>query len=221
MKNRFFFVINIKDKLLGTMLDGIRLFADSDQKHNAHITIRGPYETKRNSLKDYSIKTWNDKISGEQVKVSGVSSFFNENQNTVFFECKDSHFLKDIWRKVSFKDFKPHITIYDGNNREYASRLLSLISSYNINFSFKVTQLSVLETSRFHLWEWYLIKNSIDYNALSKILNRKLDADTIESLDDSERFSLLHILCDKLESFTENDLPEETTDVDSDVLVEY
>lgn len=54
---------------------------------------------------------------------SKVGNFFDYGQNTVFFKCDDNKNLRKIWKKKGYKDFKPHITLYDGKNKEFAQKL--------------------------------------------------------------------------------------------------
>ena len=40
---RYFYVIYIKDELLNNFINAIRLLSNPSEKHDCHITVRGPY----------------------------------------------------------------------------------------------------------------------------------------------------------------------------------
>ncbi len=76
---KIFYVIYIKDKLLRTIIDGIRILADPLEKQEAHITVRGPYEQSF-----YHLSQKNEIIKHTRIKIQGISTFFNSIQSTIF-----------------------------------------------------------------------------------------------------------------------------------------
>jgi 2'-5' RNA ligase len=116
--NKYFFVIYCEDSNLSTILDGIKLIANPEQGSKTHMTVRGPY-TSRNNLGHFH-KSWNNVIHGENIEIEGIDKFFNQNQNTVFFRCQETEKLKSIWKKFNYNEFHPHITVYDGKDRDFA-----------------------------------------------------------------------------------------------------
>jgi 2'-5' RNA ligase len=143
---RYFIIITIKNAILRTLVDGIRLFADPLQKHSAHITVRGPYESQKESI-DYikKLNEWEQEIIGTHINVVGVATFFNTTQNTIYFKC-ESEELRSIWWKKNFKGFTPHITLYDKADRAFAESILEILESKDISFNFTVQSLDRLIT---------------------------------------------------------------------------
>ena len=96
---KIFYVIYIKDKLLRTIIDGIRILADPLEKQEAHITVRGPYE------QSYHLSQKNEIIKHTRIKIQGIGTFFNSNQNTIFLNVKQTNeALKNVWRKDFYRD---------------------------------------------------------------------------------------------------------------------
>lgn len=133
---RVFYVIDLPDPELQKAFDSIRLVCDPSQKNRAHITVRGPYKQR------YRVSAADARVRGALVEIDGPDAFFEEGQNTVFLQCK-SDALSDVWRKPDF-DFAPHLTLYDGQSREFAVRLLSLVREFKPRVTFKAQSLSTL-----------------------------------------------------------------------------
>ncbi len=127
-----FYVLYLPMGDLRNHLDLMRLICNPSKTSSAHLTVRGPYYSDHQPELD---------TQNIRVLVQGVGVFFGENQNTVFFQC-ESEDLKRIWWKRDFKEFKPHITIYDGNSREFAIRLAAILERYDLSFEFSANHLS-------------------------------------------------------------------------------
>ena len=82
---------------------------------------------------------------GETINISAVDNFFEFNQNTVFFKIDENEKLRKIWKKVTYNDFKPHITIYDGKDRQYAIKLFNALRHNFSPFLYRVEKLNWLE----------------------------------------------------------------------------
>jgi 2'-5' RNA ligase len=195
MKKKYFFLIYLNDSVK-QILDGMRLIADPMQKNNSHITVKGPYKTaQRKKLVDD-----NKLIKGKDVKVVGAGKFFEANQNTVFFECEDNPELFEIWNgkeEKSYKEFHPHITIYDGENRNFADRLFNIIDAHSIAFSFtveKLTLYSSLDKNR----DFFHLKRQTDYQFLSRMVEFDINQDNIDTLSDEQRLDIIDKLCELL-----------------------
>lgn len=59
--------------------------------------------------------------------------------------CRKNENLKKVWKKSSYKGFKPHITIYDGNDNEFATQLFNILNNNFKKFFYKVDKLIWLE----------------------------------------------------------------------------
>lgn len=123
-KERWFNFVYFADRSVQSWLDAIVFFADPTEKNAAHITLRGPFSSYKKAAripKD---------ITGTEVSVLGVGTFFAEGQNTVFLHC-GSERLRKYWYKPDYS-FNPHITLYDGPSRHFAERVLSVCSKYRL-----------------------------------------------------------------------------------------
>ncbi len=182
---RVFSVIKIKDRNLNTIIDGIRLLADPYEKQVAHITIRGPYSQK------YNIDDINKSIKDTKVNVKGIGTFFETSrQNTIFFKC-DSPYLQTVWKKSDYP-FNPHLTLYDGNSREFAHKLLLILQRHSFNFAFNVDGLeyinSVPKQSNANIALEY------DWKQLSYYLKEEITYADVVSLSVEDRLSRIEKL---------------------------
>ncbi len=196
-KTKFFFVIYFNNQKIKRILNAMRIVADSNQKNIAHITVKGPYINKQVK----KLNQDNDLIAGKMIDVLGAGNFFSDNQNTVFLRCKDKEELQQIWRtkeKKTYKSYHPHITIYDGNDREYAENLYEVLNSYNLSFRFKVSKLELYSTlDKFTLFNF---QEMIDYDLITKLAGFKVDRLNVHGLTSEERIKVLEGLCVRLKS---------------------
>jgi 2'-5' RNA ligase len=205
MKTRFFFVIYLHNENIKTILDGMRIIADPQQRNFSHITVKGPYQTIQRKL----LNKDNELIQGKEIKVSGAGNFFMDNQNTVFLKCEERKELFEIWKTKedkTYKDFHPHITIYDGDNRGFATKLYDTINTHQINFSFIVDKLELYSSA--DKAKLFNLKQQVDYTILSSLIGKSIDQNNIDSLTDVQRISAINKLCIILEKI--NDLIEDT-----------
>ena len=194
MKKRYFFLIYLNNNLINTIVNGIRLLSDYNQRNFAHLTLKGPYSTNQINL----LKKDEQLIKGEIIKITDVDSFFYPQQNTVFFKCKTPDVLFDIWKKQSektFNVFNPHITLYDGDNRAFASKLLSIVSKYNISFDIVIEKLELYSSSSLGLFN---LRTEIDYNLLGKIIKFDINQNNIAKISVENRLLFIERLASEL-----------------------
>ena len=144
-------------------------------------------------------------IKGKDIIVLGAGNFFLENQNTVFLKCEEKQELYTIWKakeEKTYKEFHPHITIYDGNDRLFAKNLFETINSHKINFSFIVDKLELYSSANKTML--FNLKHQVDYLLLSKIAGTSITQENIDKLSSQKRVELIDKLCSILESV--NDL---------------
>lgn len=194
-KEKYFFVIYFKNELIKKVLNGLRLVADPTQNNVAHLTVKGPYVSKQMK------KLHEDKqlIEGKSIHIIGVGNFFSEHQNTVFFKCEEKIELTKIWQSKNiktYKEFHPHITIYDGKDRNYAIHLFETLHSHNINLSLEVDELDLYSTNdKFTLMN---LHHSVDYKLLSEAAGHDVTSQEILSLDEHSRLKIIDKLSKKL-----------------------
>lgn len=185
---KIFYVIYVRDNILGPYLNAIRYLSNPTEKYDAHITIRGPYK------KHINIDNYNKIIENDTIEITAVGKFFEKKQNTVFLQCYSDN-LKKIWHKSDY-GFKPHITLYDGKSRTFASNLIKILNSHLINFTFKVEKLSELRS----------IKGQIDYRLnlewkleyIHSIVKKNVTHNEIENMNEPERLRLIDEITEHL-----------------------
>lgn len=198
MTSKFFFVIYPGDEVIKSILDGMRLIADPSQKNFSHITVKGPYVTKQ---KKQLIED-NELVKGQEIQVLGVGKFFANKQSTVFFRCEDNKELYEVWKSKkerTYKDFHPHITIYDGDNREFACKLYDTINNYDIHFYFIAKELEMYASM--HKRHMYNLKTQAKYSLISAVTRIDISQENIDSLSDSQRIIAIRRLCKTLKAF--------------------
>jgi len=112
----------------------MRLVCDPSTTTQAHLTVRGPYVGERISRGDWL------KVRDIHVAVRGAGVYFTAHQSTVFLRC-ESPDLKRVWWKRDYKDYEPHITIYDGRSREFATRAAEILERHELCFEFVADRL--------------------------------------------------------------------------------
>jgi len=221
MKERFFFVIYLHNEAIKTILDPMRIIADPKQRNLSHITVKGPY---RNAQKKRLVQD-SKLIQGQDITVHGAGNFFIENQNTVFLRCEEKEELYTIWKskeEKTYKEFHPHITIYDGDNRKFAKNLFNTINSHNINFSFKVDKLELYSSA--DKSRLFNLRAQANYSTISSMAGRFIDQANIDSLTDDERLLVIDKMCELLEqvkNLTRDSIYRDKTKIeDYELLIE-
>jgi 2'-5' RNA ligase len=189
--------IYLEDKKLQVYLDALRLIINSSEKRRSHITIRGPLK-RLYSLKE--LERWNTVINGAFISITGVGSFFNHNQNTVFLKC-ESAALREIWKKSEY-GYNPHITLYDGKSKEYANSLLKILNKYRYNITFSVGCLSPLLSIKGQ--QDFDIKFSIngDLKAISDVLHESIDFSKLDQFTETRKFASINRLCEYISKYS-------------------
>ena len=191
-----FYVLYPSNQNLRNLLNALKFIADENQRTEAHITVRGPY-VKKLSKKD--LKKFSDIISNEILNITMVDNFFAFNQNTVFFNCDENENLKSIWKKITYNDFKPHITVYDGDDKEFAIKLFKKLSSDFRPFKYRVSALTWLEPKDNDTLKLYYLKSISDYNnVLKNVLKISKDNIDFKSLRSTKRLNKISKIAKKL-----------------------
>ncbi|MDP8240145.1 MAG: hypothetical protein P9X24_13735 [Candidatus Hatepunaea meridiana] len=193
---RLFYVIYPEDKRLQVYLDALRLIINPTEKRLTHVTVRGPIKKHYSKIE---LQHWNAIIDETSISVNGVGFFFNQNQNTVFLKCESSA-LKEIWKKSEY-GYNPHITLYDGNLRDQAVRLLEILNKYNYNFTFPISSLSPLISIRGQ--QDFDIKFSIneDLKIVSDVIQETIDFSQLDRVPETKRLLYINRLCRHISLF--------------------
>lgn len=129
-----FLFLEFLDPEINALLSGLRKeFIGKTSHNNIHITVRGPY---KNKLANTQIDKYWNKIKNDDILISNIGIFDNNGFQIVYLKVKSDH-LKSIWWKpdyqVSKHGFNPHITVYQGNNKELAKKIKKFLDGENIH----------------------------------------------------------------------------------------
>src|SRR5262249_13709936 len=87
-------------------------------------------------------------------------------------------------------DFNPHVTLYDGASRMFAEAVVEILGRYPFSAEFPISELLPLEagakgqSSLDLLW-------SFDGDLVEHVLSRRLEADDLRELDNSQRLDAI------------------------------
>lgn len=189
------YVLYIPDERVKEYVDAIRYISSPDQKHSGHITVRGPYKNK------IPVDKINKNFSGNQITITGVGNFFDCDQNTVFFKCKGT-FLEKVWEKRDYDDYLPHITIYDGDDKQFAEHLFNTIKQFHYNITYKADKLELLKGQTGQKSAELGLNHSMDiYKNASDINN--LNLSDLKRKPESERLKIIKYLCRQLSELSD------------------
>ena len=169
----------------------MRLIANPEEKTPAHITVRGPYSRRVNRS---AVARMAERVKETVVEASGFGTFSCDGQNTVFLRCHSER-LREIWRKKDY-GYCPHITIYDGASRSFASQLFSRLKKLEVQESFRITGLQPLETRSGQ--RSMLLRQEFDEQFVSTVLGQVVAARDLDGLSADRRVDLLETLAREL-----------------------
>ncbi len=188
--SKTFHVLYVPDGLVSGCIDAIRLLANPEEKHRAHITIRGPYRRGLNPSHSF-----NRYVEGFEFNIHGSGNFFDSGQNTVYLKCASSK-LRRAWYKPDY-GFNPHITLYDGASRKFARQLWEIVSKRNYEISFIAGPMKSLTSTRPHQREMAL-SASLDSRLISDVTNLDVEQVRHGNLREFERLEAINKLCEFL-----------------------
>lgn len=186
---RIFYAVFVEDAVLEQILNGIRLLCNPQEKHSAHLTVRGPYR------QHYQLGAQSQAIRGSQITVNGAGCFWSERQHTVFLRC-DSPELHRVWHKPDYPDYNPHITIYDGDSRIFAQKVFDRLSRCNPCFRFPASELQPLVSTKGQ--NTLDLAASLDVALLEGITDEPFPIGDLPTIDDDQRLRLIGRLCSYL-----------------------
>jgi 2'-5' RNA ligase len=189
-----FYVIYLQDGIAVDCIEAIRLLSDPLQIKAAHITVRGPFPNK------IRLADANKKLSGNRVVLNGVSHFISESQNTVFFTCSATK-IKKVWNKPDFP-FKPHVTIYDGTSKAFASQLYDVVSKYTYFLGFHADKITPLISKDGHKKLYRPLQ--FDEEQVSNIVGEHFTNSLVSGMSEHKRFLLIERLCSFLSEHSLN-----------------
>lgn len=193
--NPSFYVAYPSNENVRNLINAIRIIVEENPRTQVHITVRGPYIRKLSEKKIIELSSF---IKGERIEIVDVDNFFHSSQNTVFFKCKDNLNLKKVWRKTSYKEYNPHITIYDGIDNTFAHEVFNILKQNFKPFAYQIEELSWLEPKNKEKLEIFHLKAIIDFQIVSNILECEFNLNTVKNLNKMDRLKYISILSRKL-----------------------
>ena len=187
-----FYVIYLHDGASLDCIEAIRLLCDPSQKKASHLTVRGPFPNK------IRLVDANKKLAGNKLLLNGVNRFFSESQNTVFFTCSATK-IKRVWNKPDYP-FNPHITIYDGDSRTFASEVFDLVSKHSYLLGFHADKLTPLVSKSGAKNSFRPL--SFDLAAIAEITGELITTETINHMSLGKRLTLIEQLCAHLKALS-------------------
>lgn len=132
MVKRFLYLELTDDRLNSFIRASHSILGGKPQSGPTHITVRGPYST---PISPETINQCSKDMKYDILRISGVGTFFNKTETVVYFKV-DSPNLRNIWKKPDFPmirfGFNPHISIYRGEDSDWARALYDFFSSEEI-----------------------------------------------------------------------------------------
>lgn len=102
---KLFYVLYVRDPVIGPCLNAIRLLCNPEAKWMSHVTVRGPLE------RTEDVSTFNRQLEGIEITITGVGTFGGD----VGHLTAQAPGLREAWHKPDFSgEFAPHITICRG-----------------------------------------------------------------------------------------------------------
>ena len=135
---RYFVFLRILEKEISDLLDIAIYTLNPQEKWGAHITLAGPYQSKKNLPREREFE--------QKVSIIGASQFRNETQNTVFLRVGSSN-LRSAWDKPDYP-FNPHLTIYDGFDHNLGDMLYTSLVQIRPFLFFHTSRLEVVRSPR-------------------------------------------------------------------------
>ena len=137
-----FYGVYLQNSTLSTAIDLIRFLGEPDSVRFSHITLRGPYQQK---LRRMRLREINNNPSFDWcVRLLRPGNFFSNWQFTVMLRV-DLMSLRPLFYKPDFPNGVPHLTLYDGKDRDFAADLYNLVCRYDWEQEVSVTRLRQIE----------------------------------------------------------------------------
>ena len=131
-----FVLLEIVDPEISGFINAIReILSDSKINSSVHITIRGPYGDKDKISQD-DVDKWNTLLAKDPLFIEDCDRFVNGDKEIVFLKVHHKNLEKVWWKPLYPQDkygFNPHITVYEGNDRLFASMVCEFLRGEKIS----------------------------------------------------------------------------------------
>ncbi|WP_141201874.1 Eco57I restriction-modification methylase domain-containing protein [Marinobacter sp. UBA4489] len=193
------FVLNLDNTEIGPLLDAIRKLGNPKSRSKPHVTVRYIDRLRKNDLSIYR------QCAPTSLEIIGPGSFGlvkpDDNSNKVVFIKCSSKELNRLEHKPHFPDSVFHITMYDGDDSEFAKKLLSLLERYDWSFQLplidqRLDEIEIRKNSRKKTSN--LMFSSKTKDVFAKLFSQNLSLELLASLSDSDRIDAIRQICDEI-----------------------
>ena len=189
----YFLAVRFSDDKIAKLFDLARLVLQPDFARSSHITLRGPDPSKDGT------RNFIGRDVG-QITVLRPSTFFSETQSTVYLGI-DIVGLADFCYKPSYPEGIPHLTMYDGKDRQLAWAALRALKMFRWGIRLNSTPMSLLDAKRPIETEFL-----IDYQSLSstfRLIGQDVPrSETVKGMSALDRIVLLNRICGTIHNLT-------------------
>ncbi len=184
---RYFGFVGVQDAKYRTLLNAAILLADPSEKTPVHVTVSGPFSARPRH------KAGQNHVAGEKISVIGVDRFVGAKQSTVFLECGFPS-ARGIWNKKDY-GFKPHLTIFDGKDIEFADRLYGRLQKKRLFFNFRAGPLYFYKSVSGQ--KGFEAALSLDFRLLGCILPNLSSLEDFKNLTTESRLCGIELIIDE------------------------
>jgi len=178
------YAVKIEDIRLSSILNFVKYLCAPNSKTEIHLSLQGPFKSPHDPGR---IQKLNDIIRNASIKVDGFGNFFPYNQNTVYLRC-NSNAIKKVWKKDGYS-YMPHLTLYDGNDSDFANELYESLKKLDIDISFRASNLIVYDTEELH--PSTLLRLGINNETINSIIGSDWRTIDPTSYSTSEKLDLI------------------------------
>lgn len=139
-----FYGVYLETEDVSAVLDIVRFLGEPEGIRTSHITMRGPYSK---PVRRATLDRMNHNFRNERkIELMQPRTFFGLNQSSVVIEVNLLSLNRLVY-KPDFPQSTPHITLYDGKDREFAENLYNILCQYNWDYPIAVTRLQRINSS--------------------------------------------------------------------------
>ncbi|MBI5075749.1 MAG: hypothetical protein HZB62_11380 [Nitrospirae bacterium] len=167
--NRFVF-LELLDIDVNAILNGLRnAFNEKKSSSNIHITVRGPYSHK---IKPGDLDRYELLLQQYAPLFIGNVGIFNNHGEYIVYVKVVSEGLRKLWWKpdypISQYGFNPHITIYKGQNKEFARRVFDFLKIEDLTLLCRKFHLTTYTSNKTPLFQDDVVIEDEDVSFLSQ-----------------------------------------------------
>ena len=190
----YFVAVSFSDTKIRELFDLMRLVAEPDYARSAHITLRGPYKQK----KDISDSIFRKDVGKITLRKPGC--FFENNQNTVFLNI-EIFAISDGWWKPDFPNVTPHLTIYDGKDRETAWVIFNTLKTFSWQIRLNSSPMHILDKKR-TIENEFLTQYDKVSRTVSDVMGKDITPQEMRNLSLFDRVGVIKNVCQRINTLS-------------------